>query len=45
MHEASELAGRYFEAWQARDEQALAEILAEHVTFRGPLGSANGRTE
>jgi hypothetical protein len=45
VHEASELAGRYFEAWQARDEQALAEILAEDVTFRGPLGSAKGRAE
>lgn len=45
MHQASELAGRYFDAWQARDEQALAEILAEDVSFRGPLGTANGRAE
>ncbi len=45
MHEAAELAGRYFDAWQARDEPALSDILAEDVTFRGPLGTANGRTE
>ena len=45
MDEASELAGRYFDAWQARDEQALGEILAEDVTFRGPLGTANGRSD
>lgn len=45
MHQTSELAGRYFDAWQARDEQALAEILADDVTFRGPLGTANGRAE
>jgi len=45
MQVAAELAGRYFDAWQARDEQALAEILAEDVTFRGPLGTANGRDQ
>jgi hypothetical protein len=45
VHQATELASRYFTAWQARDEQALSEILAEDVTFRGPLGTANGRTE
>ena len=45
VHQAAELASRYFTAWQTRDEQALAEILAEDVTFRGPLGTANGRTE
>jgi ketosteroid isomerase-like protein len=45
MHDASELAARYFDAWQARDEEALSEILAENVTFRGPLGTANGRSE
>lgn len=41
----SELAGRYFDAWQARDEQALSEILAEDVTFRGPLGTADGQAQ
>ncbi len=38
-------AERYFTAWQSRDEQTLTEILAEDVTFRGPLGTANGRAE
>jgi ketosteroid isomerase-like protein len=41
----AELAERYFAAWQARDERALTEILAEDVTFGGPLGTANGRSE
>jgi limonene-1,2-epoxide hydrolase len=45
VHETTELARRYFDAWQARDETALSEILAEDVTFRGPLGTANGRAE
>ena len=45
MPKAAELAGRYFEAWQGRDEQTLSEILAEGVTFRGPLGTADGRAE
>ena len=40
-----EQAERHFAAWQARDKQALAEILAEDVTFQGSLGTANGRTE
>ena len=39
----AELASTYFDAWQARDEQALAEVLAQDVTFRGPLGTAIGR--
>ncbi|MDQ6839505.1 MAG: nuclear transport factor 2 family protein [Actinomycetota bacterium] len=45
MAEAAELAQRYFDAWQSRDEAALAEVLAEDVTFRGPLGTATGRDE
>jgi hypothetical protein len=45
MSGAAELAERYFVAWQTRDERALMQILAENVTFRGPLGSANGRAE
>jgi SnoaL-like domain len=45
MSDAAQLAERYFAAWQARDEAALAQILAEDVTFRGPLGTANGRAE
>lgn len=45
MISAVELAEEYFTAWQARDEQALTQILAEDVTFRGPLGTATGRGE
>jgi ketosteroid isomerase-like protein len=45
MSTAAELAERYFAAWQARDKDTLTEILAEDVTFRGPLGSADGRSE
>jgi limonene-1,2-epoxide hydrolase len=45
MAEAAELAQRYFDAWQAGDEQALSGVLAEDVTFRGPLGTATGREE
>lgn len=39
------LSERYFTAWQARDEQTLTDILAEDVSFRGPLGTATGRAE
>lgn len=45
MSDAAEFAERYFAAWQARDEEALTQILAEDVTFQGPLGTANGRAE
>jgi ketosteroid isomerase-like protein len=45
MSVAAELSERYFTAWQARDEQALTQILADDVTFRGPLGNANGRSQ
>jgi ketosteroid isomerase-like protein len=40
---ATELAEHFPAAWQARDERAWTRILAENVTFRGPLGSATGR--
>lgn len=45
MGGAAELAGRYFTAWQAGDEAGLRQVLAEGVTFRGPLGTAEGRDE
>lgn len=32
----------YFEAWQAKDFETLRGILADDVTFRGPLGTADG---
>jgi len=40
-----ELAERYFRAWQEEDANALAEVLAEDVSFRGPLGTADGQQE
>lgn len=35
------LAARYADAWQAQDWPALRALLADDVTFRGPLGSAD----
>lgn len=35
------LAATYFRAWQARDFDTLRSVLADDVTFRGPLGSAD----
>jgi len=32
--------GRYFEAWRAGDPGLLRPVLADDVTFIGPLGSA-----
>jgi ketosteroid isomerase-like protein len=43
--EAAELAQRYFDAWQAGDQRVLSEVLSDDVTFRGPLGTAEGRQE
>jgi len=42
---AATSAERYFTAWQTRDEDTLREILAEDVTFAGPLGEAAGRED
>lgn len=36
------LAERYFTAWEAADPEALRALLADDVTFRGPLGTADG---
>jgi ketosteroid isomerase-like protein len=38
----AELAAAYFESWQARDVAALRQVLADDVSFRGPLGTADG---
>lgn len=37
-----ELAETYFEAWQDRDFDRLRDVLADDVTFRGALGTADG---
>ena len=38
-----QLAPIYFDAWQSGDADRLRSILAESVTFRGPLGERDGR--
>lgn len=43
--DAGQLAASYFDAWRARDQHALSAILAEDVTFEGPLGTATGRAQ
>src|SRR5579864_6066114 len=35
----------YFENWNARDFDAFQSLLAEEVSFRGPLGTADGPAE
>jgi ketosteroid isomerase-like protein len=39
------VAAAYFRCWQARDFDALRSVLADDVTFRGPLGEADGAQE
>jgi hypothetical protein len=39
------LAATYVEAWQAHDWPTLRSILADDVTFRGPLGTADDADE
>jgi hypothetical protein len=38
----ADVAAAYFRAWQARDLPALRSILADEVTFAGPLAKLNG---
>lgn len=40
-----EIARTYFRAWKERDFGTLRGILADDVTFRGPLGTADGAEE
>ncbi|WP_354698920.1 hypothetical protein DSM112329_04619 [Paraconexibacter sp. AEG42_29] len=35
----------YFSAWKARDFDRLRSVLADGVSFRGPLGTADGPDE
>lgn len=35
------LASTYFTSWKAHDFDAIRAVLADHATFRGPLGSAD----
>lgn len=40
-----EVADTYFEAWQAGDFTRLRSVLADEVTFDGPLGHASNADE
>jgi hypothetical protein len=42
---AADVAGTYFEAWKAGDFARLRTILADDVTFDGPLGHASNAEE
>jgi len=43
MHRsARDLAIGYFDAWRRKDLDAYAGLLADEVTFRGPLGETDG---
>ena len=42
MDTTRDIADRYFSAWATNDFDALYGVLAEDVTFRGPLGEADG---
>ena len=39
------VAAAYFDAWRAKDFDALAALLADDVDFAGPLGQARGAAE
>ncbi|HEX8803140.1 MAG TPA: nuclear transport factor 2 family protein [Acidimicrobiales bacterium] len=41
----AEAAATYFDAWRARDFDRLRTVLADEVTFAGPLGTAAGPEE
>ena len=40
--DARTAAETYLRSWQAKDFDTLRSILADDVTFRGPLGKADG---
>ena len=39
---SKEIAATYFDCWKHGDFDGLRAILADDVTFRGPMGTANG---
>ena len=41
----ADVAGTYFEAWQAGDFERVRSVLADDVTFDGPLGHASNADE
>ncbi len=40
--EPTQIATTYFESWKRKDFDRLRSILADDVTFSGPMGSASG---
>ncbi len=42
MSDPRSVAASYFESWKARDFERFRALLADDVTFRGPLGTADG---
>jgi len=42
---AIEAATTYFDAWKAEDFDRLRSVLADDVTFSGPMGTADGADE
>ncbi len=45
MRTPTDLADGYFAAWTARRPEDVRPLLADDVTFRGPLGTADGPDE
>lgn len=43
--DVAQIATSYFDAWRAKDYEALASLLADDVSFAGPLGTAEGVDE
>ncbi len=43
--DAGTVATTYFQAWKERDFDTLRSVLADGVTFRGPLGTADSAEE
>jgi ketosteroid isomerase-like protein len=41
-HDPAAIAAGYFDAWKTGDLDGLRTLLAEHATFAGPLGTAEG---
>ena len=41
----ADVADTYFQAWKAKDFTALRSVLADEVTFDGPLASLTGVTD
>jgi ketosteroid isomerase-like protein len=40
--DAKTVAATYFDAWRAKDFDKLRSVLADDVTFSGPMGTADG---